>query len=352
MVQRSNQAVSASELRQVSRSQIPLLNIFHGNRLPLTFTVDGRPAALSFGSPGAATASSDVATIELRYENETLSIAIDRALFTFLMAAFDDALAAGEPSPTHAALALETLLADSLEKLEKRIGSPVGIVGVETGGETASEQDLNLPLDIVIEGFGSSQGTVGMSGSAARRLAQTLRSAPRAVIGTQDIKFPVVACVASSHLTADEVARLAPGDVILVERICESPAKPFALIADTLVYPAVFNARGLRIEGPASRASGSPQEWCMEQQSENMNGGPALDAEISQLPVKITFELGRIELSLEDVQALGQGTVIPLEKPLDQALDIMANGRRIGRGTIVKIGESIGVEVTRITSGK
>jgi len=38
----------------------------------------------------------------------------------------------------------------------------------------------------------------------------------------------------------------------------------------------------------------------------------------------------------------------PLARPLDDSVDILANGRRIGCGALVQIGDSIGVRVTRL----
>lgn len=352
MTKKYIQAGSALELRNIPRATIPLRNAFHGNRLPFALEVDGVPATFSFAGGVADVGSDRTTTINVRLGNDPASMSIDRALFDFLIKRFDDTLAASHPSAAHAALALEALLTTNLETLEKILGCPISIVSVKPDSSGSSDHELEFAFELNVEGFGSSGGHLALAPSTANRLAAALAKAPRGLIGAREIRFPVVACVASAHVSAEEAARLALGDVILVEHICDSPTKPFVIVADQLVFPAVFSTRGLRIEGPASHASGSAQEWCMEQQNEKVSRGSALDADVSQLPVKITFELGRVELSLKEVQALGQGTVIPLEKPLDQALDIMANGRRIGRGTIVKIGESIGVEITRITSGQ
>lgn len=71
-------------------------------------------------------------------------------------------------------------------------------------------------------------------------------------------------------------------------------------------------------------------------------------SDLDDLPVRLVFEVGRLELSLGEIRRLAPGTVLPLARPIEGALDIVANGRRIGRGTIVKIGDSIGVRVMRL----
>ncbi len=75
--------------------------------------------------------------------------------------------------------------------------------------------------------------------------------------------------------------------------------------------------------------------------------GPGRDdiPPFDELPVHLTFELGRLELSLGELSAIGPGHVFPLPGGADAAVNILANGRRIGRGEVVTIGESLGIRV-------
>ena len=63
-------------------------------------------------------------------------------------------------------------------------------------------------------------------------------------------------------------------------------------------------------------------------------------------------KLGRVELSLGELQRLAPGALVPLARPLDEPLDIMANGRRLGRGTLVQIGESLGVRIVSLAGNE
>ena len=82
--------------------------------------------------------------------------------------------------------------------------------------------------------------------------------------------------------------------------------------------------------------------------------GPAglHDPDLDDLPVRLVFELGRVELSLGELQRLAPGALVPLGRPLEEPLDIMANGRRLGRGTLVQIGESLGVRIVSLASNE
>jgi type III secretion protein Q len=64
--------------------------------------------------------------------------------------------------------------------------------------------------------------------------------------------------------------------------------------------------------------------------------------------VKLLFELGRMELSLAEIRQLAPGALVPLQRPLEDSVDILANGRRIGRGNLVQIGDSLGIRITRL----
>jgi type III secretion protein Q len=76
------------------------------------------------------------------------------------------------------------------------------------------------------------------------------------------------------------------------------------------------------------------------------------DPDLDDLPVRLVFELGRVELSLGELQSLAPGALVPLSRPVDAPLDIMANGRRLGRGTLVQIGESLGVRIVSLAGNE
>jgi type III secretion protein Q len=72
------------------------------------------------------------------------------------------------------------------------------------------------------------------------------------------------------------------------------------------------------------------------------------DAELDDLAMRLVFEVGRFEMTLGAVRALGPGYVFSLDRDPEQVVDIVANGRRIGCGQLVKIGERLGVKVLRL----
>ena len=62
----------------------------------------------------------------------------------------------------------------------------------------------------------------------------------------------------------------------------------------------------------------------------------------------VAFEIGRVGMSLKDISQLTPGAVVKVTDVSDQTVDLLVNGKRIGRGEIVRVGEGLGVQVTRI----
>jgi len=58
-------------------------------------------------------------------------------------------------------------------------------------------------------------------------------------------------------------------------------------------------------------------------------------ARFGDVAVTLAVELGRSELPLRDVLALGEGSVVALDRLTDDLLDVTANGRVIARGEVV-----------------
>lgn len=61
---------------------------------------------------------------------------------------------------------------------------------------------------------------------------------------------------------------------------------------------------------------------------------PALHR-FGDVTVRLSVELGRTDMPLKEVLALGEGSVVPLNRLTDELLDVTANGRVIARGEVV-----------------
>ncbi|HVP63099.1 MAG TPA: flagellar motor switch protein FliN [Myxococcaceae bacterium] len=68
------------------------------------------------------------------------------------------------------------------------------------------------------------------------------------------------------------------------------------------------------------------------------------------VPLDLSIELGRTRMTIQELLALGPGSVIELDKVAGEALDILVNDRLVARGEAVVVNDKFGVRITEIVS--
>ena len=68
------------------------------------------------------------------------------------------------------------------------------------------------------------------------------------------------------------------------------------------------------------------------------------------VPLDVTVELGRSRVSIQNLIALGPGSVVELDKLAGEPLDILINNRLVARGEAVVVNDKFGVRITDIVS--
>lgn len=69
---------------------------------------------------------------------------------------------------------------------------------------------------------------------------------------------------------------------------------------------------------------------------------------ILDIPVDIHVELGHTALSIRDVLKLGIGSVVELDRMAGSAADIIVNGKLVGQGDVVVVGENFGIRIAKL----
>ncbi len=72
---------------------------------------------------------------------------------------------------------------------------------------------------------------------------------------------------------------------------------------------------------------------------------------IQDIDVQMTIELGRKSMRLRDVMALGESSVIELDRLTDEPLDMFVNGKLIARGEVIAQGNRFAIRVLEIVGG-
>jgi type III secretion protein Q len=309
--------------------------------------------------------------LDITVDGAAGAVILTRALIEAVIAALDPNQGLDRLDPTHVALLLELALSDALSMLEASLGSPLAITCVRAADDDRRSATAPLAFSVAVDGIGTSCGELLLQPGHAIMFAQfldrcarptypppqagegkSINLSPPAAEGSEGaaIELPVPVCVraAAATFAVGEIATLSPGDVMMADQSCQPKRTAVAVIGEHLVAPVDLTVAGAQIAARPIRARGSSWEWSME------NGGDRSPADVLQrndlddIPVKLLFELGRIELSLAEIRQLAPGALLALQRPLDDSVDILANGRRIGRGNLVQIGDSLGIRITRL----
>lgn len=71
-------------------------------------------------------------------------------------------------------------------------------------------------------------------------------------------------------------------------------------------------------------------------------------AAVMELEVPVSIELGRTLMAIEDVLALGRGSVVQLDRLVGQPVEVYVSERPFATGEVVVTGEKFGVRILRI----
>jgi len=69
---------------------------------------------------------------------------------------------------------------------------------------------------------------------------------------------------------------------------------------------------------------------------------------IMDVPVRLTVELGRTQLTIKNLLQLGQGSVVELDGLAGEPMDIYVNGYLIAQGEVVVVDDKYGIRLTDI----
>lgn len=71
---------------------------------------------------------------------------------------------------------------------------------------------------------------------------------------------------------------------------------------------------------------------------------------ILDIPVTISMEVGRSNISIRNLLQLNQGSVIELDRVAGESLDVLVNGTLIAHGEVVVVNDKFGIRLTDVIS--
>jgi flagellar motor switch protein FliN/FliY len=107
-------------------------------------------------------------------------------------------------------------------------------------------------------------------------------------------------------------------------------------------------------EAPAAQMTGDPLIQDIELEALlPFDSDPAGSTDIGlllEVPLSISVELGRTSLTIRELLALGQGSILQLDRHAGEPVDVLVNGKRLARGEVVVIDEDFGIRVTEVVT--
>jgi type III secretion system YscQ/HrcQ family protein len=165
---------------------------------------------------------------------------------------------------------------------------------------------------------------------------------------------PVTLTIEAGHgfLSGAQVAALEVGDVVILDHFGPRPilgGPVYVRVSPTGgAFGAHLDGEGLTVLRPFE-----PRGAIMVEESAKNSGAEdqaTADRErlLSDLPILVVCEIGRVSLTGREVLELRPGAVLPVGRPLAGPVDLSCGGRVIARGELVDVEGEIGVRVTEV----
>jgi type III secretion system YscQ/HrcQ family protein len=165
-----------------------------------------------------------------------------------------------------------------------------------------------------------------------------------------------------TDLSADGWRSLGLGDVIFIQRPLFDGPQVIALRVRVPGGPgrclmARREGQHLTITSEAftmSEPADHPEDEPTEQAGAEPTGEMPADAEpaapIGQVQVRLNFDVGHHDISLDELARLQPGEVLKLDQPVADLVTVRANGVKVGTGTLVEVEGRVGVMLTLLAS--
>lgn len=328
---------------QVAEAQ----SAFRARRLFPEMRLAGRPTLIgaAWGTEAPDIAAPWCATI--RVDRTAAELVLPHALLDLIVRHADPSVAATALRLDHAALVLEFALGDALAELETALGWSISLTSVaKSAGQRDYSRDAFVPIALYLQGAGKFWCQLRLEAPYLLALSHYLDRISSVPDHHIDVPLPVHLRWAMSELTLAELRGLTPGDIILADYSCGQLGVALAVFGEHLVAPVELLLKGYRFGAKPRPAVGSGWEWALDRAG--FHGSDTGEGNANDVPFRLFFELGQLEADRSAVSQLQGGAIMALARPVDEGVDIVVNGARIGRGQITKVGDAAAIRVTRL----
>ena len=333
-------------MESVASADVGALNAFYRRRAPAEITIAGKAMAIAAVWPESNPEDRRLWTIAFTVGDSAGKLRLPLSVVERGLARVDELADMKRLAPAHAALLLEAAFEDVLEWTEGKLDERIAITSVEPADTISGEPPFAFVLTGKDETIDCILNTndAGLAVRIGRLLDEIGKARPPI-----PAEFPLPVCLRRGALTITfgELRSLQADDVVLFQD-AEEERMAALIIAEHLYAPVALTEDGPQLLAAPTAIAGSNWECSMNQNTPPPAGQTLEESTLDELPVALAFEIGRTAMPLGEVRQLAPGAVIALAEVTEATVDIIANGKRVGRGEIVRIAESLGVRIVRM----
>ena len=108
----------------------------------------------------------------------------------------------------------------------------------------------------------------------------------------------------------------------------------------------LFEEEDLGHEPSTPVSTSPPQKELLTQKTQPIKKVGQLS--LDQIPVSLVIEIGSIQMTMQKLLELEPGNLLELDIHPENGVDLVINGKKVGKGELIRIGESLGVRVLEL----
>jgi type III secretion protein Q len=338
-------------LRQLSRVEASTSRVRNAPRTALTLegaSFAGRQLRLSIDDSRSVDLGPNGTCISLAWGMDRLRLLCPASLPEQILGMLDPTLETEAMPPNLAALLLEAAMLPIISTCEGVTGREISITDLNAPSPGAVAEGLRLVLSIGNQSWHVHLSAIPNGSSSPDPLASLIQFWPVTPRPMARFRLPATLRVGVTILSFGAFMSLQLGDAVLLQ--VGGSTQGMLVVAETWSAIAQREAAGwLLLEAPKASQDVGRMEWTMRSMdtpTDELDNAPVSDPD--QLPVQLTFDVGRLEMTLAELRRLGPGSVMELARSITEPVRISAQGRSVGQGELVDIEGMIGVKIVRL----
>lgn len=245
---------------------------------------------------------------------------------------------------------LEILFEGFLDTIEKKLGTSISI---EAWEKELPAQDSHESLFFTITLGDTAHpiyGHFALEFPALQFLATLLKGySSQKSTHFNAISIPASLLIGCVELSLEESLDLSTNDIVFFTNphFFES-GQCKAFFANKLSCNAVLKGNTVTLSGIMENENPDKQKNPDKEKHPKPEKEEA--TRLGALPINLVFEVGNKQVPLSELQSLKEGFTFELDSPADSPVTIRANGEAVGKGTLLQVGDRVGVRVTKFQS--